>query len=649
MIFEIFRSNTFSLHKAAKSLHALRLNFYSGPALRHDAGVRNVNIFDARMSFCMLKTMMAKWSTVFVGGLLILAAINTGGAARAASFTASLDRDSITLGETATLTLRFDGDAPQNPPSLSEVSGLNFGYVGNQSMNLSINGVDSSIVTYTYAVTPTKSGEFTIPVVATDANGNSISAVPVKLTVTAASAPTAAAVNSGNEVVFLKLAFPKPKIYVGEPVVARLDIYLRDDVQNFGNFQLTSTPADGFTPGKIVELQNQRRRVQVANRVYTIIPLAVPLTAVRTGALTAGPFTANMVVVLPSQNDGGMPLPFFSGEQKQISLATDAAGVESLPLPEANKPANFTGAIGDFTMTASVGPTNVTVGDPVTVRVQISGRGALDAIQLPDQSALNNFKIFPPTTKTETSDQLGLEGQKTFEEIVAPQNSDVREWPQFSFSFFNPDDGKYHTLTQPAVPLVVKAAGATPMPTIAANNNSAPENQTPQDILPIKENLGTLETKSVPLIAQPKFLALQSLPVIAFLAAFVWRKRAENLANNPRLRRQLAVGKLIQNGIFDLQKFAAENKSEEFFALLFRLLQEQLGERLDCPATAITENVVEENSILRGANESTRNDLRELFQLCNQTRYAPVRGTSELNSVAVQFEKVIGELQEVKA
>jgi hypothetical protein len=318
-------------------------------------------------------------------------------------------------------------------------------------------------------------------------------------------------------------------------------------------------------------------------------------------------------------------------------------------LPEKNKPANFSGAIGDFTMTASVGPTNVAAGDPVTVRVQISGSGALDTIQLPDQSALKNFKTFSPTSKTETTDQLGLAGKKTFEEIVTPENSNVHAWPPFSFSFFNPDDGQYHTLTQPAVPLAVHSAGATVMPTIATAKNSATENQTPQDILPIKESLGTLATKTVLLISRPAFLALQTLPVLAFIGAFVWRKRADNLANNPRLRRKIAVEKLIQNGIADLRKFAAENNSEEFFALLFRLLQERLGERLDCPATAITENVVEENSILRGASDATRNDLRELFQLCNQVRYAPVRGTAELNSVAAQFEKTIGELEEVKA
>ena len=584
-------------------------------------------------------------------GLLILAVLLATGA-RGASFTATLDRDTIALGEQATLTLRFDGDAPPNPPQLAEIPGLKSGYVGNQSMNLNINGVASSIVTYTYVVTPAKSGEFTIPIVASDANGNSISATPLKLTVTTVSAPTAAAVNSGNEAAFLKLTFPKPKIYVGESVVAQLDIYLRDDVQNFGNFQLTSSAADGFTPGKIVELQNQRRRLQVGNRIYTIIPLAVPLTAVRTGALTVGPFTASMVIVLPSQNEGGDPFirQFFNqGEQKSISLATDVADVESLLLPDQNKPAYFSGAIGNFTMTASVGPTNMTVGDPVTVRVQISGHGAMDAIQLPDQSSLQNFKIFPPTTKTEITDQLGLEGKKSFEEIVTPQNADVHEWPQFSFSFFNPDDGKYHTLTEAAVPLTVKAAGTSPMPPIAATKNSAPENQSPQDILPIKENLGTLSQTKIPLVAQPAFLAAQALPVLAFLAVFIWRKRTDSLANNPRLRRQRAVAALVASGLDDLKRYAAANQPDEFFATLFRLLQEQLGERLDCPASAITENVIDEHPVLSGATIETIDSLRELFQLCNQARYAPVRGTSELNSVAEKFEKTLRELQEVKA
>jgi hypothetical protein len=141
---------------------------------------------------------------------------------------------------------------------------------------------------------------------------------------------------------------------------------------------------------------------------------------------------------------------------------------------------------------------------------------------------------------------------------------------------------------------------------------------------------------------------VQSLPALAFLAALVWRKRADNLANNPRLRRHRAVAQLMAAGLADLKKQAAANRPDEFFATLFHLLQEQLGERLDCPASAITENVVDEQALLRAAPASLRDALRDQFQLCNQARYAPVRGTGELNSAATQFEKLIQQLQELK-
>lgn len=570
---------------------------------------------------------------------------------RAASFTASLDRDTISLGETATLSLTFEDGQPRNLPAL-DVAGLQFSQTGNQTGFNLVNGAMSSTVTITFSVAPTRTGEFQIPALTADVNGRQLSSQPLKLTVTQPGAATAAQINSGNEIAFAKLILPKKEIYDSETIIADLQLFYRQGTQLARQPQLAGMPADGFTVGKIAG-ENQTL-TQVGNAVFNVIPAKIALTANRTGAVKVGPVTINLSLLLPSNNRQSDqffdPFGMFSHrEQKDLAIATETLAAKSLPLPAENVPANFNGAIGDFSMTVNAGPTNVTVGDPITVHVQISGRGNFDAVKLPDQSGWNDFKLFSPTQKTDFSDQLGLEGTKTFEQIVTPQNADVRALPAFSFSFFNPDDGKYHTLTQPAVPLVVKAAGASPMPTLAATQNSAPENQTPTDILPIKNELGTLAKNSAPLISQPVFLTAQTLPILAFLAAFVWRKRADNLANNPRLRRRIAVEKLVQTGITDLKKFAAENNSEDFFATLFRLLQEQLGEKLDCPATAITENVVEENSLLRGVSENLRNDLREQFQLCNQARYAPIRGTAELNSVAAQFEKTVGELQNLKA
>ena len=81
--------------------------------------------------------------------------------------------------------------------------------------------------------------------------------------------------------------------------------------------------------------------------------------------------------------------------------------------------------------------------------------------------------------------------------VIGDQERMLRMWRMlFECGLFT------NAVTQPAVPLVVNAAQASPMPVLAANKNPTPENKTPQDILPIKENLGTLSMKSSPLIAE---------------------------------------------------------------------------------------------------------------------------------------------------
>ena len=137
--------------------------------------------------------------------------------------------------------------------------------------------------------------------------------------------------------------------------------------------------------------------------------------------------------------------------------------------------------------------------------------------------------------------------------------------------------------------------------------------------------------------------------MLAFLGAVIYRKRSDALANNPRLRRQRKVAQLIQAGLNELRKFAAEKNSDAFFTTLFQLLQEQIGERLDVPASAITEAVIEEQLQPRGVPAATLAALHELFQSHNLARYAPVKSSQELAAMIPKLESVLKELQEVKA
>ena len=579
--------------------------------------------------------------------------------ANAATFTASLDNDTLTLGQSTTLSLTFEGGSPQNVPTPPGIPGLRITYVGPSSQFSFINGRTSSTVTHHFTITPERTGEFTIPALTADVDGQQLTSQPVHLRVIQPGAASAAQIDSGSQIAFAKLSLPEDKVYEGEVITADLRLYYRQEAQLADRPKLAGVQAEGFTVGKIVP--TGQSRVQIGNAIYNVIAARIALTATRTGPLRVGPVTIGLVLAVPSNNgfndpffhqfrQFGFPVGNFNDEEKQLSVATEAVNVQSLPLPTNNVPPGFNGAIGEYTMTVTAGPTNVAVGDPITVHIQISGQGDLASLTLPQQPAWHDFTVYPPTSKLTTTDPTGLQGTKTFEEIVAPQNTDVHELPAFTFSYFDPDTGDYRTLTQPSVALAVRSAGSTPVPTIAAAQTGNSQNPpAPKDILPIKDELGALAQASPPLVTRPAFFIAQTIPVLAFLAALVWRKRTDSLANNPRLRRQRQVAQLIRDGLNDLRRQATENNPDEFFATLFHLLQEQLGERLDSPASSITESVVDERLAVLGAPESLLNRLRELFQYCNQARYAPIRGSAELNSVAGQFEKVIGELQEVKA
>jgi len=570
----------------------------------------------------------------------------------AATFTAGLDRDTVTVGESVILTLTFEGGQPKSIPAPPSNPNLQVADRGTSQNISGVNGRWTSTISETFELTPTQPGEYTIPPLQAEVDGQILASRPLKLKALKPGAPPPEAVNSGSQPAFFKLFLPKKEMYLGEVVAAELQLYLSDKVQNFGNFQLAALPADGFTVGKMVE--GQRRRVQFGNAIYRVIPIAFTLRPVKTGPLNLGPVTASVVVELPSPNrrrDMLDPFGMLSGiEQRQVALATDLETVQSLPLPSDNAPPNFDGAVGSYALAVTAGPTNVAAGDPITVKIQLSGRGALDSLELPDQPAWHDFKVYPSTSKIEMTDALGVTGRKLFEELVVPQNPDIKALPPMSFSYFDSDKRSYQTLTAPPIALVVRPGGSTIVPATAAANRAAPDNPPPaQDIVPIKQHPGELAQIRPPLARQSWFLALQSVPLLGWLCAAVWRKRSDLLANNPRLRRQRQVAQIIREGLNDLRKVAAQNNSDEFFAILVRLLQEQLGERLDLPASAITEAVIEEHLRPAAVPELTLQALRELFQTCNLARYAPVKTSQELAALIPKIEIVLHELQKLKA
>jgi hypothetical protein len=553
--------------------------------------------------------------------------------AHAATLSASVDKPVVTLGQTVTLSLMFDG-AQIGQPTLPAIP--NFQVVGQgSSYNLDI-GRGTSQQTFTYQLAPAAVGDFTIPGLQFNAGGQVLRTQPIQIkvvqpgtTVTAPGAPAPTA--------FVKLILPKKQLYVGEVSEVEVQVYFQEARMT----QYPQLPLDaGLTAGKW--LKPTESRVNISNQVYAVVSFKQPITPVKAGLVTVGPSTASILVPDRTRQAN----IFFGRPENELRMATEQATIQVLPVPTQNVPATFAGAVGNFTLSYTAAPTNLAAGDPITVRVKIAGRGALDAVRLPPQPDWNEFKTYPATSTIESGDPNNNSGVKNFEQVVVPERAGITALPVFAFSFFDPDQKTFRTLNGPAIPLNVSASsgGTVAMPSLPGNSNAAPA-QPASDLAHIKPHLGTAATGTL-FIAQPWFLGVQMIPPVLWLGMFIWRKRSERLANNPKARRRAEVMQKLRQGLVEMREHAAAKNSDAFFGTVTRCLQEQIGERIDLPANAITEAVVAERLRPAGAPEELCATIQALFQRCNLARYAPVKSSEELSAVAPQLEKALRGLQE---
>ncbi|MDB6058921.1 MAG: hypothetical protein JWO95_2765 [Verrucomicrobiales bacterium] len=557
-------------------------------------------------------------------------------AAAAPKFSASLDRETISLGETVTLSLTFEGGSPRNQPTAPPIPDVEYGSTGTSQNITIVNGVPQMTATYTFEIKPQKVGDLTIPAIQSDIDGRPVASQPLKLKVEKVGSIVKPA---GSEPAFVRLVVPKKEFYVGEVVPVELQCY----VQSARDVQKPVLSSEGFMVGDVPDYHQQPPRVTIGANIYHLLTFRVPVRATRTGPLTLGPASWTMNLLT------GNPDFFGFAQAHQATVQSDSANVNVLPVPTKDAPASYNGAVGNFTLSQyQAGPTNVAVGDPITLKIRIAGQGSWDTVTIPAAATTpdwREFKLYPPTAKVETHDQMQIDGSKYFEQVITPQNSDVKEIPGFAFSFFDPNARAFRTLQHAPLAILVKPTAATPQPTIVQTSPPSNDQQqsNAQEIVHIKPSLGTVTHGTRLLIQHPAFIVAQAVPALAFMFAFVWRQRKDKIANNPRLLRQREVARKIDAGLAELSQYAQANKPAEFYATVFRLLQEQIGERLDLPASAITESVV--NDLPLSTEETSQ--VHELFQLCNQYRYSRQQSSAELQSVIEKLRNALAAVQKI--
>src|SRR4051812_31603250 len=202
--------------------------------------------------------------------------------AAAGSLTATLDRDTVPVGESVTLTLTFQDAKPPATPSLPQLNGLTVAGVGTSSEVVLLNGQMSSKLSYNYALTPTQPGEITIPAMRVRVDGQDLTTAPLKLKVLNSGTTPAEAVNKSA---FLKLVIAKKEIFVGEPLIVDMNLYVAEGREA----HVPQLASAGFTVGPVQ--QQGQTRTRIGNQVFNVVPFRTYVSAVRSGPLSVGPAT----------------------------------------------------------------------------------------------------------------------------------------------------------------------------------------------------------------------------------------------------------------------------------------------------------------------------------------------------------------------
>ena len=569
------------------------------------------------------------------------------------SVTAVLSNSDTAVGETVELQIKVTGPGDARPPEEISIDGLEIHSTGTSRQFEMRNFATSSSVTYNYTILPLRAGRFIIPPQTVFAGGKTIRTPelvlnvadsPGRPTTTRPSRGAQAQSTNAGDMVFAELIVPNKTAYVGEivPVQIRMGFDARVHPRLVEPPEITG---QGFTAQK---LQQSSQNLETINgRPYEVVTFKTAIAAARAGRFEIGPVKAKAQVVVPRRRnaprsrspfdlfdqDDPFSDPFFSnpfaqfGERRDIQINGQPVALEVKPLPS-NAPPSFSGAIGSFTMATDAKPKSVQVGDPITVTTTIAGRGNFDRVNAPMIEDERGWHKYPPSSKFNQDDEVGISGTKTFEMVLSP-NEKKQTLPVLAFSYFDPAKEKYMTLR--SEPVAITVQGGQSGPNVAAQPPSSPPGAAtrgrppvatatkPEDILyQLTEPSRTVESFE-PIYTRRIFWAAQSVPLAALLVFAGWRIRRARLDN--RQARRIAA---LQHEAAELMhKLRRDDTSpREYYAEASRVVR--LKAALASGNRGIDPNVVDAETAANTfkLDSDSRDRLRRLFEQNDEWQYS---------------------------
>jgi hypothetical protein len=470
--------------------------------------------------------------------------------------------------------------------------------------------------------------------------------------------PEPADVNLDKDL-FIKVVVDKSKVYVGEQITATYKLYARlpmnvaiSKLPSLNGFwtQDFDMPGGKITP--VEEIVNGQRY-----QVFTLKKSA--LFPQQHGTLELDPAEAEGVARIVQKNKQRDPFfddPFFNSffmddpfadeffgrtayRDVKVKLKSKPVKIEVLPVPEEGKPESYTGAVGNFTVTAGIDKTEITTDDIANFKLVINGSGNIKLIEAPVLKLPNGLTAYDPlVVDTITGRTTTISGSKTITYPISPRTPGEYNIPSLSFTYFNPQSGKYVTINTNPAKLHVKPG----------DNYTAGNTRTARtDIHNIHtQPIGELKARPKPLILSPGYWSAYALPLMAFLGLLVWRRREEELSKDSVLLRTRRANKIALKRLATAQKLLQKNERTPFYEEISKAIWLYLSDKLSIPLSSLSKENVWDALNSRDIDRQLQHQLEQVMTECETALYAGTGGTQQMNSTYNEAVTIISKLEE---
>jgi hypothetical protein len=460
---------------------------------------------------------------------------------------AEVDSDHIDSKGEITLTITVSGQQDAGRPVLPPLTDFIVQATGSRQNMVISGGVIENTTSYTYTLLPRKTGSLVIPPVTLQTSAGQVATQPITITVTEAryEAPRGQGAQNRNsrqgtpEPFFVEAEVSKDTVYLGEQLNYTFRYYRSASVSETNNY--TPPQTSGFIA---VDLPPQRKLTRIiGGETYRVVEVVTAMFPTRTGDLSIGPAKLRVVPDLIANLMGRDPYSIFGGqggrpltEGEPRNLATSSLRVivRSLPPPPPGRP--FSGAVGECSLASDISSHSVSLGDPVTVTLTVTGVGRKDVVDAPVIRWPEGLEAYPPTTNLQSSVRNDVVSEtKVFSIALVARREGKLQIPAPELTYFNPATKKYETargreLTLDVGPPRAGLAAATPVTTISASSSTIRYlKAAPHDWRAGTGRPGTW------------FVLLQVLPPVLVLAGWAWRRRMETPEARLRFAREREI------------------------------------------------------------------------------------------------------------